>query len=170
MYEPYVLFDYGNGEKIYERFEPGCFKNTDMSDVILQYDHEGKVFARMSNGSLNVEPDEKGLFVAADLSRTDGAKELYGEISAKMITKMSWCFSPGEFHFDEAARCYVHTSVRKIYDVSAVSIPANDNTSINARSADMRGEANGAIGRAAEEFRTAQFEVRRRRLILQTRI
>lgn len=38
-----------------------------MSDVILQYDHEGRVYARTSNGTLLIEPDEHGLFIAADL-------------------------------------------------------------------------------------------------------
>lgn len=165
LYEKYPLYDFGDGDIIYERFEPGCFDGADMSDVIMQYDHEGRVFARISNGSLIVEPDEKGLFIAADLSRTDGAKDLYGDISAGMITKMSWCFRTGEWAFVKEENCYVHHSVKKIYDVSAVSIPANDSTSINARGAGFPG---GVIGKAAEEFRAAQLEVRRRRLILMT--
>lgn len=152
---------------IYERFEPGCFDGADISDVIMQYDHEGRVFARISNGTLLVEPDDKGLFMAADLSRTDGAKDLYGDISAGMITKMSWCFAVGDYYYNEAEKCFIHRTVRKIYDVSAVSIPANDSTSINARGA---GFAGGVIGKAAEEFRTAQLEVRRRRLQLITMV
>lgn len=163
LYDKYPLYDYGDGYVIYERFERGCFDNTDMSDVIMQYDHCGKVFARMSNGSLIVEPDDHGLFVAADLSRTASAKELYDEISAKMIVKMSWAFDRGDYYFDEDEWCWVHRSVRKIYDVSAVSIPANGDTSINTRSA---GGSDGAIRAATEEFRTAQLEVRRRRLII----
>ena len=165
LYDKYPLFDYGNGDVIYERFERGCFDNTDMSDVIMQYDHEGKVFARVSNRSLVIEADDKGLFIAADLSRTDGAKELYSEISAEMITRMSWTFMPGDYYYDEAEQCFVHRSVKKIYDVSAVSIPANDSTSINTRSA---GGSDGAIRAAAEEFRTAQLEVRRKRLEIMT--
>ena len=44
--------------------------------------------ARQSNGSLIVEPDDIGLFTAADLSRTEAARQHYEEISTGMITKM----------------------------------------------------------------------------------
>ena len=68
-YEPYVLC-YDGDEPIYERFERGCFDDCDMSDVIMQFDHAGRVFARSTNGSLIVGPDNAGLFMAADLGRT----------------------------------------------------------------------------------------------------
>lgn len=54
-YEPYVLC-YDGDEPIYERFERGCFDDCDMSDVIMQFDHAGRVFARSTNGSLIVVP------------------------------------------------------------------------------------------------------------------
>lgn len=41
-YEPYVLY-YDGDEPIYERFERGCFDDCDMSDVIMQFDHAGRV-------------------------------------------------------------------------------------------------------------------------------
>ena len=85
-YEPYVLYEMDDGP-IYERFERGCFDNCDMSDVIFQLNHQGTVMARQSNGSLIVEPDEIGLFTAADLGRTEAARRLYEEISTeKSIT------------------------------------------------------------------------------------
>lgn len=150
-YEKYELFSFSDGTKVYERFERGCFEGCEMDDVILQFDHQGRVYARMSNGSLIVEPDDKGLFVASDLSRTEGAKDLYGDISAGMITKMSWGFLPGEYYWNVDEQCFVHTKVQKIYDVSAVSIPANDGTGIYTR---CRSTDNGVIiMNAAEEFR-----------------
>ena len=48
-YEPYVLFYDADNQPIYERFEPGCFDACDMSDIVMQYDHQGKVLARTSN-------------------------------------------------------------------------------------------------------------------------
>ena len=132
-YEPYVLYNDNDGP-IYEEFKRGCFEGTDMSDVIMQFDHSGKVFARNSSGTLIVEPDEIGLFMAADLSKSEAARNMYEEISNRLITKMSWGFIPGEYHYDEARRTIVHTWIKKIFDVSAVSIPANDNTNIQARS------------------------------------
>lgn len=157
-YEPYVLYEDYDGP-IYERFEPGCFRDCDMSDIIMQLNHEGTVMARMSNGSLIVEPDDVGLFTAADLGRTEAARRLYEEISTGMITKMSWGFVLGEYGYDAASRTIVHRSVKKIFDVSAVSIPANQNTEINARS-----WADGVIDLAARS--EAELNDRRRRLRL----
>ena len=161
-FEPYVLYEL-DGEPVYERFERGCFDGCDMSDVIMQLNHQGTVMARQSNGSLVVEVDDVGLFTAADLGRTEAARNLYEEISAGMITKMSWGFIVGEYHYDKDTRTIVHTKVKKIFDVSAVSIPANNNTEINARS-----WADGVIDLAARS--EAELDERRRRLRLKLRI
>lgn len=161
-YEPYVLWEDEDGP-IYERFEPGCFDGCDMSDIIFQLNHQGTVMARQSNGSLIVEADATGLFTAADLGRTEAARRLYEEISTGMITKMSWGFILGECYYDPDSRTLVHKTVKKIFDVSAVSIPANNNTEINARS-----WADGVIGAAARS--EAELENRRRRLRLKLKV
>jgi len=157
-YEPYVLYETDEGP-IYERFERGCFDNCDLSDVIYQLNHQGTVMARQSNGSLIVEPDENGLFTAADLGRTEAARQHYEEISAGMITKMSWGFIVGDYYYDRENRTIVHTAIKKVFDVSGVSIPANQNTEINARS-----WGDGVIDLAARS--EAELEDRRRRLRL----
>ena len=162
-YEPYVLYYDRDGEPIYERFERGCFDDCDMSDIIYQYDHAGRVYARTSNDSLIVEPNENGLFMAADLGRTEAAREHYADIAAGMVTKMSWRFRVGEYYYDAAERTIVHTKVAKVYDVSGVSIPANDNTEINARS-----WADGVIDLAARS--EAELDERRRKLLLKIKL
>ena len=156
-YEPYVLYHDYDGEPVYERFERGCFDGCDMSDIIMQYDHTGKVMARTSNGSLVVEVTDDGLFVAADLGRTEAARDLYEDIKAGMVTKMSWRFRTGTYYFDQESRTIVHKTVKKIYDVAPVSIPANDDTEINARA-----WVDGEIAQAAR--RDAELEIRRRKL------
>lgn len=156
-YEPYVLYYDYDGQPIYERFERGCFDDCDMSDIIMQYDHEGKVMARNTNGSLIVEANDEGLFVAADLGRTAAARDLYADIEEGMVTKMSWRFRVGNYYYDKDTRTIVHLTVKKIYDVSAVSIPANDNTEINARA-----WVDGEIAEAAR--REVELDERRRRL------
>lgn len=115
---------------------PNCFDKCDMSDVIMQYDHNGRVFARNSNNTLKLVVDSKGLRIGADLSKTAEARSLYEDISAGMITKMSWTFAPleGRYRYDHNSRTIIHYGVKKIYDVSAVSIPANDGTEIYTRS------------------------------------
>lgn len=160
-YEPYLLWDDGDWGKTYERFEPGCFDTTDMSDVIFQFDHMGRVFARNTNGTLVVEPTEDGLFMAADLGKTPQARDIHGDIVAKMLTKMSWRFRCGDYYIERTEGSkdvtIVHTRIAKIYDVSVVSIPANDNTEISARA-----WIDGEIAQAAR--REAELDERRRKL------
>ena len=136
--EPYLLFEW-DGLKYYEVIDRGAFDNTDMSDVIMQYDHRGRVFARTRNNTLEVVPDDQGLFLKADLGGTEIGRELYDEIRGGYTDKMSFGFTVnGEYEesvkTDEGVRIYTRhiTSVAKLYDVSAVSIPANDGTSIEA--------------------------------------
>ena len=160
-YEPYLLYDDGDWGKTYERFEPGCFDTTDMSDVIFQFDHAGRVFARNTNGTLVVEPTDAGLFMAADLGKTAQARDIHGDIVAKMLTKMSWRFRCGDYHIERTEGSkditIVHTRIAKIYDVSVVSIPANDDTEINARDF-----AHGVMDELAR--REAELDDKRRRL------
>ena len=162
-YDRYLLWDDGDWGKTYERFDPHCFDKTDMSDVILQYDHQGRVFARSTNGTLIVEADDTGLFMAADLDKTELARGLYEDIQAGMITKMSWRFRPGKYYIEREEgskdKTIVHTEIPKIYDVSAVSIPANDNTEINARDF-----VHGVMEEIARS--EAELEERRRKLKL----
>ena len=131
--DPYVLFEDWDGNEYHEIISPDAFKDADMSDVIMQYDHEGKVLARMSNGTLIVEPDAHGLFIAADLSGSQAARDLYEEISNGLVTRMSWAFSVGADEYDRDSKTTTITRVKKVYDVSAVSLPADPNTEISAR-------------------------------------
>ena len=148
--DPYLLWEY-SGWKFFETISRDAFAGTDMSDVIMQYDHEGRVFARQSNKSLVLLVDSHGLKIGADLSRSSGAKGLYEDINAKLITRMSWAFVPDKITQteDETNKTMYRRieHVKKIYDVSAVSIPANDQTSISARAAEWSSDAAaGEIG------------------------
>lgn len=135
--DPYLLFEDCDGWKYYEVIDPGAFDGADMSDVILQYDHSGYVYARTSNGSLVVEPDAHGLFVAADMGRTTHAREMFEDVEAGNVTRMSWAFIPVEEEYAEDLENRVLTTrvkrVSKVFDVSAVSCPADPNTEISAR-------------------------------------
>lgn len=131
--QPYVLWELEDGTKFYEVIDRHALDIADMSDVIMQYDHEGRVFARQSNKSLIIEPDDHGLFIAADLGRTDLARGLHQDISAGMINKMSWAFVILEDSYDRETHTRTILKIKKVYDVSAVSIPANDATNIAAR-------------------------------------
>ena len=132
-FEPYELFEV-DGIKYYEQVDRNAFIGADMSDVIMQYDHTGRVMARQSNGSLIIEPNDGGLFICADLSKSDASRSLYEDISQGLVTKMSWAFTIAEEEYDRDTRTRLIKRVNKVYDVSAVSIPANSDTLISARS------------------------------------
>jgi HK97 family phage prohead protease len=161
--EEYTLYSYA-GYEVRESFDPAAFDETDMSDVIMQYDHEGRVFARGSNGTLTVKPDQHGLRIRADLGGTEIGRQLFEEIKGGYTTKMSIGFTVKtqertEERDEDAGRTIVHrkiTGVKKLYDVSAVSLPANDATEISARNF---GE--GVIAEIEEE-RLASLERQRK--------
>lgn len=135
---PYVLWEY-DGNKYYETILRSAFDGADFSDVIMQYDHSGKVFARNKMGkskepTLYIEPQQRGLFIAADLGLTEESRKLYDEIDKGLIYQMSWAFTVEEDYFDKASTTRHIRKINKVYDVSAVSIPANNQTDISARS------------------------------------
>lgn len=131
--KPYLLYEY-DGQKYFERIDRNALVGADMSDVIMQYDHSGKVLARLSNKTLGVEVTESGLFTFADLSKSRAAQDMFEEIKNGLITKMSWAFRVTEDSYDRETRTRTIIKVAKVYDVSAVSIPANGDTEISARS------------------------------------
>ena len=167
--EPYTLYE-NEDWRFNEVVDARAFENTDMSDVIMQYDHEGRVFARMSNNTLTVTPDEKGLLIEADLGGTELGRQLFEEIRGGYTNKMSFGFTvDGEEIRDmkaadgKALTVRTITSVRKLYDVSAVSLPANDATSISVRTL-----TDGEIERIrAERLEAERLELRRKKLMLE---
>lgn len=139
--QPYQLWSY-DGYTVMEQIDARAFDDCDMSDVIMQYDHEGRVFARISNETLSLNADDVGLKIRANLGGTEIGRELFEEIQGGYTTKMSFGFKVGEDkrevtenHEDNTVTVLrTITKISKLYDVSAVSLPANDATSISARS------------------------------------
>ena len=170
--EPYTLYE-NDDWRFNEVVDARAFDNTDMSDVILQYDHCGRVFARISNNTLTVTPDEKGLLIEADLGGTELGRQLFEEIRGGYTNKMSFGFTvDGEEVRDtrdvdgKDLTVRTITSVRKLYDVSAVSLPANDATSISVRTL-----TDGEIERIqAERLEAEALELRRRKLLARAKL
>ena len=138
--DPYLLWE-EPGLKVYEKVDRQAFDDTDMEDVIMQYDHAGRVFARIRNNTLTVSPDDTGLFIRADLGGTDIGRGLYQEIAGGYTDRMSFGFTVDEDTREisedrtDGSTTVVRTilKVGKLFDVSAVSLPANPGTSISAR-------------------------------------
>lgn len=137
--EPYTLFE-GEDYRFDEVVNDDAFEGCDMSDVIMQFDHEGRVFARLSNGTLRLSIDYHGLYIEADLGGTEIGRQLYEEIKGGYVTRMSFGFTVADDDIEELEENgkYIYKRIikrfKKLYDVSAVSLPANDGTEISARS------------------------------------
>lgn len=138
---PYELYSIDN-YTVLEQIDPSAFDECDMTDVIMQYNHEGRVFARISNKTLEVSADSVGLAIRAYLGGTELGRGLYEEIAGGYTNKMSFGFMVGDDKREitedtetgEVTVLRTITKVKKLFDVSAVSLPANDATSISARS------------------------------------
>ena len=134
--QPYHLYDVDDkGHELKEQVSRDAFSDTDMEDVIMQYDHEGRVFARISNDTLKLSVDDHGLKVTAYLGGTEIGRNLYEEIKGGYTDKMSFGFTVKDDEIVEDGKDYLRTikAIGKLYDVSAVSLPANDFTEISAR-------------------------------------
>ena len=171
--EPYTLYE--DNDIIYrEQVDPDAFAETDMDDVIMQYDHEGRVFARTANETLSLNVDDKGLFIRANLGGTEIGRNLFEEIRGGYTDKMSFGFIVDK---DEETRSNATdgrvdvlrtiTGISKLYDVSAVSIPANNGTSIGA---ETRSLIDGAINQIQTERSEAEkLELMKKRTELRAR-
>lgn len=171
--EPYLLYDWDD-YKVYEQIDRNAFAECDMSDVIMQFDHSGRVYARTRNNTLEVKPDNVGLFTRADLSKSSDGPGLYADIKNGVIDRMSFAFTVLE---DKREVTEDHeknittvlrtiTKIGKLYDVSAVSIPANDGTDISARNF-----SDGVIAEIkAERLKAQEKEHRRARLKLKLKL
>lgn len=140
--EEYELYREGN-YVVMEQIDKDAFKNTDVSDVVFMLDHEGRVFARTRNGSLTLEVDDHGLLTKTNLGLTESSRSVFEDIDAGLYDRMSFAFTVDEDEWREEelenGDVIIHrsiTGIRKLYDVSAVSFPANPNTDISARSKD----------------------------------
>lgn len=173
--QPYELCRDAFGGYVYiirEQVDADAFKDCDMSDVIMQYNHEGRVFARTSNGTLEVEPDSEGLHIRAQLGGTELGRQVYDEIDGGYTTKMSFGFRVSQDKRERTEERDAETGVTtitvlrtitrisKLYDVSAVSLPANDATSISARSF-----ADGVIDALKQERLAAERRERQKQAI-----
>lgn len=171
--QEYTLWDDGR-YSVREKISRSAFDETDMADVIMQYDHEGRVFARIKNGTLKLTVDDHGLKIRADLGGTELGRQLYEEIKGGYTDKMSFGFTVSKDERTEEndaanGKTIIHrtiTGIKKLYDVSAVSIPANPNTDIIS----ARSIGEGLIAEAEEErlaYEERQMKIKRIKIMME---
>lgn len=131
---PTVLFEW-DGNEYSEQISREALQNCNMSDVIFNYNHGGRVMARTRNGTLTLEDRPDGLYVRARLDGTEQGRQIYGEIQGGYVDKMSFRFSVDEDSYNESTRTWTVRAIKRLYDVSVVDIPAYSDTYIEARRA-----------------------------------
>lgn len=121
-----------------EVIERGALDNCDMSDVCLKYNHEETflIMARTRNKSLQLEVDEHGLKIRAELIDTQSNRDIYKSVQAGLLDKMSFAFIVSDANWDTVDGEDVRriTGIAKLFDVSIVDVPAYDQTEVYARS------------------------------------
>lgn len=157
---PTCIFEV-DGVKYYEVIDRHALDGCDLSDVIMNYNHGGKVVARLRNKTLVLTITDRGLDMEADLSGTAAGRDLYEEIDGGYIDKMSFSFVVRAAEYDAATHTRRITKIRKLYDVSAVDIPAYEETSLSARSF--------FEVEHSKEVKALEQAARRRRLLARTR-
>ncbi|MGI5892786.1 MAG: HK97 family phage prohead protease [Bacillota bacterium] len=159
---PTVLFEM-DGIEYKEQIDSDAFSEAKMDDVIFNYNHSGRVMARTRNKTLQLAVDDEGLFIRARLDGTEEGRSLYNDIKNGYIDRMSFRFTIGQEAYDYQNRTWTVLRVKRLYDVSAVDIPAYDDTSIEARKAAAEAEAR-------ERQRRADAELMRQKLILKLKL
>ena len=128
-----VLYSY-EGIDYKEVIDRNAFNDVNLKDVVLNIDHNGKPLARTKNNTLELSIDDKGLFIRADLSGTEAGRQAHEEISGGYFDKMSFAFSVKESSYNRDTRTSTITKIDRLYDVSVVTFPAYEQTTVSARS------------------------------------
>ena len=154
-FDEYVLISI-DGIDYKERIEKTAFEGADLSDVVFRLEHEGRVYARSSAGTVALETDDHGLAINADLSKTPAARDVFADIEAGNYPQMSFAFVVGEEAFDYDTNTRIINRINKVFDISPVTFPANPETELH-----VRNHLDGVI-KAAEAERLQRKEEERR--------
>lgn len=117
-----------------EVIDSRAFDEADMSDVVLRYNHNDTfmVLARTRNKSLQLNVDEKGLFIDATLQEdiTDH-RNIFNAIKSGLIDKQSFAFVVEEDDYDYDTDTRTIKRIGKVYDVSVVDQPFYNATDVS---------------------------------------
>lgn len=162
-FDPYTLMTL-DGVDYKEKIEPTAFDEADLTDVVFRLEHEGRVYARSSAGTVELSTDEHGLAVRVDLSKTPTARDVFADIEAGNYPKMSFAFTVADDGdaYDKATHTRTISRIAKVFDVSPVSFPANPGTEL---SVSTRAYLDGVIEMEKAERLEAERRDRQRQAI-----
>ncbi len=152
---PTMLYEW-DGVQYFEVIARGALDGADLTDVPFKYNHSDAVMvmARTRNKTLELMPDDQGLLIRAVLADTTAGRDLYALIKRGDVDKMSFAFSVLEDAYNRETHTRTILKFKRIWDVSAVDIPAYSDTSISARGYfEAQAEAERQAAEAAEKQR-----------------
>jgi HK97 family phage prohead protease len=117
-----------------EVIAPTAFDEADMSDVVLRYNHNDSfmVLARTRNKSLELNVDEKGLYMNATLQdNITEHRDIFNAIKSELIDKQSFAFTVDEDTYDYDTDTRTITKIGKLFDVSVVDQPFYNATDVS---------------------------------------
>lgn len=117
-----------------ELIAKGAFDESDMSDVVLRYNHNDSfmVLARTRNKSLDLKVDDNGLFMDARLQDDiTEHKNIFNAIKSGLIDKQSFAFTVEEDNYDYDTDTRTITKIGKVFDVSVVDQPFYNATDVS---------------------------------------
>lgn len=123
----------------YEQVDRHAFDEADISDVVLKVNHNDNFLpmARTRNKSLTLTPDDKGLFIHAELVDTTENRDVYKMVKSGLLTEGSFAFTVAD-DIEEKKDGKIHRTITKVGKLFDVAICTNgaygDMTEIYARS------------------------------------
>lgn len=123
-----------------ERVTPGAFADELHADVRALCDHDTRiVLGRTAAGTLTLTEDERGLYGVIKINTADGdAMNLYARVQRGDVSQCSFGFDILDEEYiinPDGSELWLIRKV-KLYEVSVVTFPAYEETSVSARSAD----------------------------------
>lgn len=133
------IYDMGNG--MTESIAPGAFDGTISDDVRALVNHDSTlVLGRTSAHTLEIRQDEHGLWGKVTINPNDGdAMNLYARVKRGDVNQCSFGFDILDEETEYRSEGEVHWTIKavKLYEISAVTFPAYQETAISARQHDL---------------------------------
>lgn len=146
-----VLYkDPATGIEYGEIIDRRALDGADMRDVVLRYNHQGRVLARTKNNSLKLQIDDHGLRIEARMDGSDEAKAFFQEVKSGLLDKMSFAFQVKEDSWDRETNTRRIIAIECLRDVSLVDFPAYEQTQVSVRSFEAFAEPDRVAYRRAQ--------------------
>ena len=145
-----------------EIIDRGALDETDLTDVRLLINHNISMvpLARSRNNNANsqmqLSVDDQGMAIRANLDteNNDDSRKLYSAIRRGDISGMSFMFNVKADKWEDLDSDYPTrhiTGIGKVFEVSAVTFPAYESTSLQARDAEALESAKAALESAKRD-------------------